>query len=185
MGTPVEVATELARRKAQKVAAEVGGACLVIGCDSVLDVDGEASGKPLDARDATHRWRRLRGSRATLVTGHHLVRTDTGREAYGAAKTDVWFGSPSDVEIAAYVATGEPLRVAGAFTIDGLGGWFIERLDGDHTNVVGISLPLVRRLMSDLGVSVTDVWRPLRSQPPGATAESVDFAEATPGDGVQ
>jgi septum formation protein len=109
----------LAARKAEAVAArpEVAGA-LVVGCDSLLDVDGEAHGKPADAATATTRWQSLRGRSATLLTGHHVVDTSTGRASHGVAATVVRFGLPSDEEIAAYVATGEPLAVAGGFTLD-------------------------------------------------------------------
>jgi septum formation protein len=184
-GPPAALAGELASRKANAVASRLNDEALVIGCDSVLDFEGVAFGKPTNAEEARQRWRQLRGRSGVLVTGHHLVRTDNHAEASGVAATTVWFGEPSDAEIDAYVATEEPLHVAGAFTIDGLGGWFIDRLDGDHTNVVGISLPLVRRLVVDLGLSITALWRPAWSQTPAEHAGSVDFGEATQGDRVQ
>jgi septum formation protein len=150
----------LAARKAQAVAArpEATGA-LVIGCDSLLDVDGEAQGKPADPAAATARWRRLRGRSATLLTGHHLIDTSSGRASHGVAGTVVRFGRPSDDEISAYVATGEPLAVAGSFTLDGRGGAFIDGIDGDPNNVIGLSLALLRRLLADLGVEITSLWR--------------------------
>ncbi len=158
-GPAGEVAAELARRKARVVAgrADVAGA-LVLGCDSVLEFDGAVYGKPVDAEDATARWKRMRGRSGVLHTGHHLIDTRTGAEAAAVADTLVHFADVSDAEIAAYVATGEPLRVAGAFTIDGLGGWFVAAIEGDHGTVVGLSLPLLRELLADLGVAVADLW---------------------------
>ena len=159
-GGPTQVALELARRKAVAVAALPGCAgALVVGCDSVLDMDGVGLGKPAGASDAVARWLAMRGRSATLVTGHHVVDTASGRSAAAVASTVVHFGTPTEAEVAAYVASGEPLGVAGAFTIDGLGAWFVDRVDGDPSNVIGISLPLLRTLFADLGVTVTDLWR--------------------------
>lgn len=157
-GSPDSVALELACRKAREVATTVGPDRLVLGCDSVLDLDGAVHGKPTDAADAVARWRAMRGRSGTLVTGHCLVDTSRRREAAEVARTTVRFGTPTDEEVAAYVATGEPLAVAGAFTIDGLGGWFVEGVDGDPGTVVGLSLPLLRRLLAQLGIRVTDLW---------------------------
>lgn len=158
--SPADIAAELARRKAVAVAALPGCAgALVIGCDSVLDLDGVALGKPADPAEAVRRWVTMRGRTATLVTGHHIVDTGTGRQVHAVASTQVRFGTPTDTEVAAYVASGEPLQVAGAFTIDGLGAWFVDGVDGDPANVVGISLPLLRTLFAQLGVSVTDLWQ--------------------------
>jgi septum formation protein len=158
-GPPAEVALELACRKARAVAArpELVGA-LVLGCDSVLDLDGEAMGKPADPQVARQRWLRMRGRTGHLVTGHCVVRTDDGREAAGVDRTRVRFAALSEAEIDAYVATGEPLAVAGGFTVDGLGGWFVESVDGAPSNVVGVSLPLLRGLLEELGVSVPQLW---------------------------
>ena len=162
-GTPGEIALTLATRKAEAVADQVGataGGALVLGCDSVLDLDGRPLGKPADAADACARWSDMRGREGVLSTGHCLLDSTTGRRASGVGHTRVRFGTPSDAEIAAYVATGEPLDVAGAFTLDGLGGWFVDGVDGDWSNVVGLSLPLLRCLLADLGVTVTDLWGP-------------------------
>ncbi len=160
-GTPAELAALLAQAKAAAVAGGLAGG-LVIGCDSLLDLDGRALGKPATAAEAADRWREMSGRTGTLVTGHCVINAATGRQAAAVAATRVRFGSPSEQEIAAYVASGEPLAVAGAFTLDGRGGWFVEGIDGDHGNVLGISLPLLRRLLADLGFSVTDLWvRPL------------------------
>jgi septum formation protein len=165
-GSPAATAQLLARLKALAVAdrlradaAHVGPE-LVLGCDSVFQLDGLALGKPADAAEATLRWRQMRGRTGTLHTGHHLVQLGTGREASGVASAEVTFAPVSDEEIAAYVATGEPLHVAGAFTIDGLGGPFVTRVDGDPHTVVGVSLPLLRVLLADLGVAWSALWRP-------------------------
>ena len=155
-GMPYDVAQILAARKARAVAAQRSDA-LVVGCDSVLDLDGVALGKPADADEAVQRWREMRGRDGVLLTGHHVIAPD-GREASAVAATTVRFADIDDDEIAAYVATGEPLHVAGAFTIDGLGGAFVYGVEGDPHNVVGISLPLLRGLFADLGVRWTDLW---------------------------
>ncbi len=164
-GTPSEVAAELARRKAAAVAAlPVARGALVLGCDSVLELDGRAHGKPADAADAVRRWRLMRGRQGVLVTGHCLVdrrtdrRTEAAATAEAVARTRVSFADLSDAEIDAYVGTGEPLRVAGAFTVDGLGGWFVAGVDGAPSNVVGLSLPLLRALLAEVGVGVADLW---------------------------
>ncbi|MFI8302321.1 Maf family protein [Streptomyces sp. NPDC085927] len=161
--TPAELALALAEAKASVVAAkpEVRGA-LVIGCDSVLELDGQALGKPADAEEATARWKSMRGRAGILQTGHCVYDTTAhgSRYASATASTVVRFGEPSDEEIAAYVASGEPLHVAGAFTLDGRSAPFIEGIDGDHGNVIGISLPLVRRLLARLGVGITELWAP-------------------------
>lgn len=136
---------------------------LVLGCDSMLELDGEVLGKPADAGEAVARWRAMRGRVGVLHTGHWLVdlRDDGSHGTLGAtASTTVHFADLSDAEIDAYVATGEPLRVAGAFTIDGLGGPFVDRLEGDHHNVVGVSLPLLRHLLARVDLTVVDLWSP-------------------------
>lgn len=141
--------------------AETEAGTLVLGCDSVLDFDGEVLGKPEDAQEASRRWVRMRGRSGVLHTGHCLILLGPDgdeRRAEAVAATTVHFAAISDEEIAAYVATGEPLRVAGAFTIDGLGGPFVERLEGDHGTVVGLSMPLLRRLLGELGLRISDLW---------------------------
>lgn len=158
--SPGELALTLAGMKAEAVARETAGPALVLGCDSVLDLDGEALGKPGTPAEAAARWRRMRGRAGVLLTGHRLVDVGSGRRADALAATTVHFAALTDAEVDAYVGTGEPLRVAGAFTVDGLGGPFVERVEGDPHNVVGLSLPLLRRLLADLGVSITDLWRP-------------------------
>ncbi|MEU5428852.1 nucleoside triphosphate pyrophosphatase [Streptomyces olivoreticuli] len=157
--TPAELARVLAEAKAGAVAAraEAAGA-LVVGCDSVLELDGLALGKPADAEDATARWKSMRGRSGVLRTGHCVIDTATGRSTSATASTTVRFGEPTDAEIAAYVASGEPLHVAGAFTLDGRSAPFVEGIDGDHGNVIGLSLPLLRRLLADLDTPITDLW---------------------------
>jgi septum formation protein len=152
----------LARLKAEAVVTRLRqhgrGEGLVLGCDSLLEFDGQILGKPVDAGEATARWRDMRGRAGVLHTGHCLVRVDDGQTAETVASTTVWFADATDDEIAAYVGTGEPLQVAGAFTIDGLGGWFVERIDGDAGNVIGVSLPVLRGLFTKLGVAIADLW---------------------------
>jgi len=148
----------LADRKASSVAARRPDA-LVLGCDSLLDLDGLALGKPGSAEEAVSIWQRLSGREATLLTGHCLIEPGPGRRARGVGRTVVRFGRPADAELTAYVATGEPLALAGAFSIDGRGAPFIDGIDGDPSNVIGLSLPLLRRLLADLGLAVTDLWR--------------------------
>jgi septum formation protein len=155
-----DVALVLARAKAEVVAARVEDA-LVLGCDSVLELAGAVHGKPAGPAEATARWRLMRGHEGVLHTGHWLVDARSGGSGatIGAvASTLVRFADVSDEEIAEYVATGEPLRVAGGFTIDGLGGAFVEGVDGDPHTVVGLSLPLLRRLLRDVGVAWTSLW---------------------------
>ena len=158
-GPPADVALTLAVRKATAVASGQQDA-LVLGCDSVLDLDGEALGKPADARDAVARWQQMRGRSGVLHTGHCLIDTVSRRDAAEVASTVVHFADLSDEEIDAYVATGEPLRVAGAFTIDGLGGAYVDGIEGDPHNVVGLSLPLLRRMLTEIGVAGIAALRP-------------------------
>ncbi|WP_069387410.1 Maf family protein [Cellulosimicrobium cellulans] len=181
---PVDAVLVLARAKAEEVAraVEADGAAddtvdpglvdaeaapaadLLIGCDSMLELDGEVLGKPRDGDDARARWRAMRGRTGVLHTGHWLIDLrdaedgGTGATLGATASTTVHFADLSDEEVDAYVATGEPLHVAGAFTVDGLGGPYVERVEGDHHNVVGISLPLVRELLGEVGVR----WHELR-----------------------
>jgi septum formation protein len=142
---------------------------IVLGCDSILDLDGEALGKPDDPADAIRRWQRMRGRSGQLRTGHWLIdrrfpQAGLAQGAVGATSvTTVHFADLSDDEIKAYVATGEPLNVAGAFTIDGLGGAFVSRIEGDHHGVVGVSLPLLRELLGTFDVPWTDLWAPASS----------------------
>ncbi len=170
-----DVALVLARAKAEDVAAhweDADGAddhlddgVLVLGCDSVLELDGEVHGKPADAAQALERWRRMRGRSGVLHTGHWLVDARegddgplTGATLGAVASTTVHFADVTDAELEAYVVTGEPLAVAGAFTLDGLGGAFVTGVEGDPHAVVGVSLPLLRDLLGEVGVTWTDLW---------------------------
>jgi septum formation protein len=159
-----DVALTLAQRKAAAVAERLSGSAehagaLVIGCDSVLDLDGEVLGKPATTQEATLRWQAMRGRRGILLTGHCVIDLATGASASEVGSTLVRFGRPDDDEIAAYVASGEPLGVAGAFTLDGRAGAFVEAIVGDPSNVIGLSLPLLRRLLGRLDVRIVDLWR--------------------------
>lgn len=152
------VAGGLAMAKARDVAAQLGAGHLVLGCDSVFDIAGETHGKPADAWQARERWEHMRGGDGVLYTGHHIVDTTTGREITRVASSTVYFANPTDEEIDAYIATGEPLRVAGGVTIDGLGAPFIARIDGDHSNVMGLSIPTLRLMLIDIGISWPALW---------------------------
>ncbi len=155
-GSTAALVQELAVRKARAVPAPAGA--LVVGCDSLLDLDGEPFGKPGTPEVALARWQRMRGRSGTLLTGHCVLDTVTGRTACGVGATTVRFGTPSDAELAAYIASGEPLRVAGGFTLDGRSAPYVDGIDGDHGNVIGLSLPLLRRLLAELGVAVHELW---------------------------
>ncbi|MET9875964.1 nucleoside triphosphate pyrophosphatase [Actinacidiphila glaucinigra] len=157
-GSPAELARVLAEAKASAVAAGLSDGEVVVGCDSVLDLDGVALGKPADAEDATARWKSMRGRSGVLRTGHCVIDLAAGRRVSATASTTVRFGTPDDAEIAAYVASGEPMHVAGAFTLDGRSAPFVEGIEGDHGNVIGISLPLLRRLFAELDLRITDFW---------------------------
>ncbi|WP_425560633.1 Maf family protein [Luedemannella helvata] len=160
----------LARLKAEAVAVRLrlhappagvngdGYRRLVLGCDSVLAFDGAILGKPADAEDARKRWHAMRGREGVLHTGHCVVDAETNELHERVARTTVRFADVSDAEVDAYLATGEPLHVAGAFTIDALGGWFVAGIDGDPGTVVGLSLPLLRELLGAHGVTVPDLW---------------------------
>ncbi len=151
-----ELVAVLADRKAAAVA-RLRPDALVLGCDSLLDLDGTAVGKPAVAADVTAIWRRLAGRTGTLYTGHRLIAG--GRSVGGVAATEIRFGRPTDDEIGAYAATDEPLSLAGAFSIDGLAAPFVDGINGDPSNVIGLSLPLLRRLLADVGVTITELWR--------------------------
>ncbi|MFF5990349.1 Maf family protein [Prauserella flavalba] len=163
--TPAELVTALARAKAVAVAETAGIAgsdAVVVGCDSMLAIGGEVVGKPGTPEIARKRWAGMAGGTGELLTGHVVLRLENGAvtaEAAGSQTTTVHFATPTQDELDAYLATGEPLNVAGAFTLDGLGGWFVEGIEGDPSSVIGISLPLTRRLLGEVGVNVADLWR--------------------------
>lgn len=154
---PAELALTLARAKAQDVAKGFpDDDIIVVGCDSVFELDGAAYGKPLTAEVAVERITAMSGRTGLLHTGHWVVRA--GRETGRTATTAVEFAVMTPDDIAAYVATGEPLNVAGAFTLDGHAAPYVRRIDGDPSNVIGISLPTVRDLTAELGVRWSDLW---------------------------
>jgi len=163
--SPDDVVCALARAKAERVAGELDGTvaadCVVVGCDSMLYLDGQLCGKPGSPDAALSQWRLMGGRAARLHTGHCLLRLSDGaithREIQSACTT-VHFAAPTEAELQAYVANGEPLRVAGGFTLDGLGGWFVDGIEGDPSNVVGVSLPLLRSLVRRAGLSVAALW---------------------------
>lgn len=155
----------LARAKAEDVATLLGeGGSIVLGCDSLLDLDGVAHGKPADPAAAVKLWQQVRGRSGELRTGHWLIdlrvpdEGGTRGEVGATSVTTVHFADVTDDEIDSYIATGEPLQVAGGFTIDGRGGAFISRIEGDHHGVVGVSLPLLRELLRQFGVPWTSLW---------------------------
>lgn len=162
---PGQVTGSLAAAKALHVAGtiepSVAADCVVIGCDSMLYIDGALCGKPPSVDEARVRWRAMAGNAGQLYTGHSLIRlrdnviTDHITEI---AVTTVRFGVPADDDLEAYLASGEPLRVAGGFTLDGLGGWFVDGVDGDPSSVVGISLPMLRRLLAGVGLTIARLW---------------------------
>lgn len=146
----------LAEAKALAVAGEYPANTVVIGCDSMLLLDGELQGKPHTVERTIERWHAQAGRSAELLTGHCVVYD--GHTVVETASTTVHFADSSPRDIAAYAATGEPLECAGAFTLEALGGWFIDRIEGDPSSVVGLSLPLVRRALYHFGFSVSDFW---------------------------
>ena len=162
-GGPAQKVLALATAKARAVAydpREVAEADFVIGCDSMFEFDGEAVGKPGNPEKARDRIARMAGRSGLLHTGHQIVHLESGASLGAVSHAVVHFAPMSDAEVEAYVATGEPLHVAGAFTVDGLGGPFVERVDGDYHGVVGISLPLLRAMLANWGVSITRLWQP-------------------------
>ena len=162
---PEAVVATLANAKAISVAAqlteEVAADCVVLGCDSMLYLDGELRGKPGSAEAAHSQWQSMAGAVGHLLTGHALLRISAGVITHTdgqTGSTTIHFGQPSEAELAAYVDSGEPIHVAGAFTLDGLGGWFIDRIEGDPSNVIGLSLPLVGRMLRSAKVQIADLW---------------------------
>ncbi|HET9898848.1 MAG TPA: nucleoside triphosphate pyrophosphatase [Streptosporangiaceae bacterium] len=155
---PATMVAVLAERKAAAIAA-LRPDSLVLGCDSILDFARAAYGKPESSRDAALLWRRLSGQQGTLLTGHCLIQPGTGRRVAGLGRTVVRFGTPTEAELAAYVASGEPAAMAGGFSLECLGAPFIDGIDGDPSNVIGLSLPLLRRLLGELGIAINELWR--------------------------
>lgn len=158
-GPTDKIALLLAERKAAAVVEGLTGPpALVVGCDSVLDVDGVTRGKPASVDQARAWWASVAGRTAILHSGHCVIDTASGQRASAVASTTVRYGVPTDAEMDAYLATDEPLVVAGGFTIDGYAAPFIDSIDGDHGTVLGLSLPLLRRLLAELGIQITDLW---------------------------
>lgn len=162
---PEAVVAKLANAKALSVAAQLPddllADCLVLGCDSMLYLKGALRGKPGSAEAALREWESMAGSSGHLLTGHALLRLTAGVITHtegDTGSTTVHFGDPSPEDLARYVKSNEPINVAGAFTLDGLGGWFIDRIEGDPSNVIGVSLPLVYRLVRNAGRQITDLW---------------------------
>jgi septum formation protein len=162
---PGDITNALARAKAEAVVDELPSTltadCVVIGCDSMLYIDGALRGKPESTAAARRQWESMGGRSGVLHSGHCVIRVQNGSVTHREVEcgcTTVNFASPSAVDLTAYLASGESLRVAGAFTIDGLGGWFVDGIEGDPSNVIGLSLPTMRRLFARVGCSVADLW---------------------------
>lgn len=157
-----ELVTALARAKAQAVAEQTAERdAVIVACDSMLSINGEILGKPGTPERARQRWASMAGNSGELITGHAVIVLENGEPARHASdweSTVVRFGKPTEAELDAYIASGEPLTVAGGFTIDGKGSWFVDGIDGNHGSVIGISLPLTRRLLAETGISVTTFW---------------------------
>jgi septum formation protein len=163
--SPGDVVRSLAEAKADQVAtildAAVAADCVVIGCDSILSIDGRLAGKPASAGAARSQWRSMGGRSGQLYTGHCLLRLTGGETTHRVSEsstTTVHFAEPTDADLQAYLDSGEPLAVAGSFTLDGLGGWFVDRIEGDPSNVIGLSLPLTTRMLQRIGLSVAELW---------------------------
>ncbi len=155
---PEQLVQTLAQAKAKVVAQTLNRPALVLGCDSVLVLEGEIYGKPQNAQDAIQRWQQMRGKTGQLLTGHALIDAYQNQGCVEVDCTEVRFAQVSDAEISAYVATGEPLACAGCFALDGKGGLFVQEIKGNPSNVIGLSLPLLRQMLASLGYSVTDFW---------------------------
>ncbi|WP_441962138.1 Maf family protein [Mycolicibacterium houstonense] len=164
---PERVVSGLAAAKADEVLTRLPAAlaadCVVIGCDSMLFLDGRLCGKPGDVDTARRQWQTMAGRTAQLYTGHAVLAVRDGAVAHRVVDTGITavrFGSPSEADLAAYLRTGEPLGVAGGFTLDGMGGWFVDGIEGDPSNVIGLSLPLLRRMLAAAGISIAQLWAP-------------------------
>jgi septum formation protein len=158
LSDPAELVKTLAKGKAEAVTPQFTNS-LILGCDSVLALHGKIYGKPLDVADAIDRWQQMRGQVGELYTGHALIDQTQNQTLVRSQVTKVYFADASDRQIAAYVASGEPLQCAGCFALEGRGGLLIEKLEGCHSNVIGLSLPLLRKMLTDLGYDVADFWQ--------------------------
>ncbi len=157
MTDPIALVEKLATCKAEVVCKQVQDS-LILGCDSVMVIDGEIHGKPQDPEEAFRRWQQMRGNRGTLYTGHALIDQRQGRTVVRCGITQVYFDRVTDAQIRAYIATGEPLACAGAFALEGKGSAFVAKIEGCHSNVIGLSLPLLRSLLTELGYELSDYW---------------------------
>ena len=163
---PDAVVIALAAAKAESVCptldAAVAADCVVIGCDSMLYLDGRLSGKPGTPEQARRQWNSMAGRAGQLFTGHCVIRVRDGAAVAtrsAAATTTVRFGTPTEAELTAYIDSGEPLGVAGAFTLDGRGGWFIDGIDGEASNVIGLGLGVTRGLLKAVGCTISELWQ--------------------------
>lgn len=168
--SPDVIVTTLATAKAEDVASrlpdDVAADCVVVGCDSMLYLDGELRGKPGTVVAARAQWNSMAGRAGELYSGHCVVRLLHGSivaQGSEAASTTVHFAVPTPEDLDAYLDSGEPLGVAGAFTLDGLGGWFVDRIDGHPSTVIGLSLPLTRSLLANTGLAIAALWSANRS----------------------
>lgn len=157
LNDPLALVETLALKKAETVAGQFNDA-LILGCDSVLSVRGEIHGKPAHAEEAIARWQQMRGTMGVLYTGHALIDVAKKQTVVRHGTTNVYFAHISDRAIQAYVATGEPLQCAGCFALEGKGSLFVEKIEGCHSNVIGLSLPLLRHMLRQLGYDATDFW---------------------------
>jgi septum formation protein len=157
LSDPVALVETLAQRKAEVVLAQVNDS-LVLGCDSILVVDGEIYGKPQDPVEALTRWQKMRGRIGKLYTGHALIDQIQAKQVVRCGITQVYFGAVTDAQIQAYIATGEPLACAGGFALEGKGSALIDKIEGCHSNVIGLSLPLFRSMLTELGYDLTSYW---------------------------
>ncbi len=154
---PIALVEKLAQSKAEVVLKQVQDS-LILGCDSVMVIDNEIHGKPRDPDQAFSRWQQMRGNRGTLYTGHALIDQRQGKTVIRCGITQVYFGRVADAQIRAYIATGEPLACAGCFALEGKGSSFVDKIEGCHSNVIGLSLPLLRSMLAELGYDLSDYW---------------------------
>jgi septum formation protein len=154
---PVALVETLAQRKAETVLNQITES-LILGCDSVLMVNNQIHGKPKDAAEALSRWQQMRGNRGTLYTGHALIDQHQQKTIVRCGITQVYFGRVSDAQIQAYIATGEPLVCAGCFALEGKGSALVDKIEGCHSNVIGLSLPLLRSMLAELGYDLSNYW---------------------------
>ncbi|MBW4467033.1 MAG: septum formation inhibitor Maf [Pegethrix bostrychoides GSE-TBD4-15B] len=157
LDNPADLVQRLAEGKAAAVAAQLNG-MMILGCDSVLVLGGQIYGKPANPAEAIQRWQQMRGQTGALYTGHVLIDQVQRRQLVRYQITEVEFALVSQRQIEAYVATGEPLHCAGCFALEGRGGLFIESIRGCHSNVIGLSLPLLRQMLATLSYDVSDYW---------------------------